>query len=962
MDMDSAFVAFEKLLSELEPTLSTDENEATTRLRIIDRVLTEAMGWPRDDIESEPHGPEGYADYLLIIGKKPIGAIEAKKTGKIVSKSSTTKLSTFVIEGPALKPAADGFQQAARYSLDNGCELAVLTTGVSWMFFQPFPGAGLSYRKSRAFVFPTLQSIREDFPLFYELLAQPMMRDAQYRAVFAKQNKLGLGKVDPLYPVTRSGEVKLLPQSDLAQDLSPIFDRFFTDLSADDDRQMLIDCFVETRESRHADDALEKLLAQVSGNVKALEASTGQQLASELEAAVETGTGENILIVGNKGSGKSTFVDRFFDSILSETIRDQCLVINIDLLHSSGNADNVSNELDRLVRKEIEKAIFTNGRPSYDELQGLYFSTYQRWSEGQFKTEYEKKKDEFKIRFGEYLSEQIDKNPHDYVQRLVDDAVRNRHKLPVFIFDNTDHHSERYQEAVFQWSQSVRKSSPVSVVILPMTDRTVWRLSKHGPFQTHQSKLFYLPVPSTRDVLERRVSYVRDRIQADDGGGSYFTTKGIKMKVRDIGAFAACMEEIFVSEDYTARRIGWLANHDVRRSLELTKTVITSPHMSIDSLVAAYLTQGPDTPTQLSHAKFMQALIERNYSGFLEEHHDFVMNIFSFPVGTITTPLLNLSILQLLSAKSGSDTDGLSYLTVSEVTEYLGLMRLDHEVVRTALKELMARRLIQRYEADEDEIIDDARIAITHSGRIHLEFALRDNHYVSQMAFASSVRSLSCVDELRALKKGRMAAPEWAEARRMFISYCLSEDEAFAVIPADELFDSQRQLREDLAAKWASENPRDDEKVSDALKDRVSANFRVFFPDKHYGFADAEGMVGIFVPERIFDASRIPVPPVNSTLIVDIAPGEKGKPKAIHLHSVEEASDRDFELGTVKFYNPKKGFGFVQVPGIGKDIYLSSDVLAAAGISDLESGQGIGVAYGPDVPGRGISATAIDLS
>jgi len=228
------------------------------------------------------------------------------------------------------------------------------------------------------------------------------------------------------------------------------------------------------------------------------------------------------------------------------------------------------------------------------------------------------------------------------------------------------------------------------------------------------------------------------------------------------------------------------------------------------------------------------------------------------------------------------------------------------------------------------------------------------------MAYVSSLRSTTCVDELRALKKGRMGAAEWAEARRKFMKFCIFEDEAFSAIPTDEIFDSQRQLRADLKAKWISDDFRDDERVSDNLKDRVSANLRVFYAEKHFGFADAEGMIGIFLPERIFDAAHIPIPPTNSTLIIDIAPGENGKPKAIHLHSVEEASDREFHQGTVKFYNPDKGFGFVRVEGIEKDIYVVADVLTAAGVADLESGQKIEIAYGPEIPGRGRAATAIN--
>ena len=122
-----------------------------------------------------------------------------------------------------------------------------------------------------------------------------------------------------------------------------------------------------------------------------------------------------------------------------------------------------------------------------------------------------------KYDFGEYINECVSNDAHSYVLRLIEDAVRNRKLLPCLIFDNADHYEERFQEAVFQWSQSIRREVPFSFVIMPITDRTIWRLSKSGPFQTYRSKLFYLPVPSAREVLERRISFLIEKTNRSKG-------------------------------------------------------------------------------------------------------------------------------------------------------------------------------------------------------------------------------------------------------------------------------------------------------------------------------------------------------------------------------------------------------------------------------------------------------------
>jgi cold shock protein len=62
--------------------------------------------------------------------------------------------------------------------------------------------------------------------------------------------------------------------------------------------------------------------------------------------------------------------------------------------------------------------------------------------------------------------------------------------------------------------------------------------------------------------------------------------------------------------------------------------------------------------------------------------------------------------------------------------------------------------------------------------------------------------------------------------------------------------------------------------------------------------------------------------------------------------------------GQVKWYDPKKGFGFVAVEG-SKDVFIHRSVLAREGITELQEGQRIHMHV---VPGaKGLEATAVEL-
>ena len=941
MSLDKSFEIAKALVEDVQPRQAQIETEQDARMQVINRFVTDVLGWDFSDIKTEKHSDAGFADYLISSSGRKRLVIEAKRIGPIILNTANPGLAMYKVGGPALAAAMPGIRQAASYCLDHGAGYAALTTGITWIIFLPFPMAGIPYTEGVAFVFPTLESILKNFALFYDLLARESVVNRTYDVHFTKASGLTIEAFEQMAAANKNEFIRLLPTTQLAADLEPLFREFFGNLSGDNDPEMLTECFVETRESRYADASLEKIVRSISSSVASLEPTAKSQLAQEIKQAVDSGRGETVVIVGNDGSGKSTFMERFFKTVLDTAVRERCAVVKIDVSKWPGDLNSLSSWLTARLKDGLERLLFDDGLPTYDELQGLYWQEYQGWMRGQYKPLYESNKIAFKEKFGEFLDNKINSNPYEYVLKILDDIVRNRKMLPCLIFDNGDVFGFSFQEAIFQYAQAIRENIPFSFVVVPVTDRSFWRLSNAGPFQKYPSKMFYLPVPPTKEVLEKRVAFLHRKIDGAKTERTYFLKKGIRLTVENIQGFAACLEEVFVKEDFVSRRLSWLANNSLQKCLSLAQSVILSPIFSVDDLVKSYIAHGARSIIRVNYRKFMQALLHGNYNAFQQDHNLFVWNVFAVSPNFPTSPLIILSILKMLiesSAIEESTAEG--YVSVEKIDRYFVAAGISEPAIEYTLALLLKAKLVQPYDASVDSIGETDRLAITHSGRIHYEMATTDPYFIGDMAFATPLRSMDVIHKLRLLRESssKMTAQMWRGVQKEFFEYILDQDVLFFRLPKDGIYDNQRSLREELKVRWVDQRANqisdpDSEDVPAIESESFSQKPAVvtwYNQNKGYGFAEAGLPQSIFIHRTVLEQSQIETLHEGDSIVCDIVRVPKGKLEAIAIHSVQQASslgkvasDDVFSIeGVIDFWNEQKGYGFVKSPKVPEGAYI----------------------------------------
>ena len=154
----------------------------------------------------------------------------------------------------------------------------------------------------------------------------------------------------------------------------------------------------------------------------------------------------------------------------------------------------------------------------------------------------------------------------------------------------------------------------------------------------------------------------------------------------------------------------------------------------------------------------------------------------------------------------------------------------------------------------------------------------------------------------------------------------------------------------------------------------VSGVVKWFSPEKGFGFVElSDGSGDGFLHGSVLARSGISVVQPGETLEVRVGPGHTGPhvtevlsvdnstavPKASHQSRVQATTSNGpwvEETGTVKWFNPERGYGFIAPNGSGKDIFVHASALEQSGIEGLSEGQTVvvDVVEGQKGPGAGM--------
>jgi hypothetical protein len=693
MDYELAVSNLQKLKELFNSKLQGSErNEATTRFQLIDSMLTECLGWPRDYIETERYYNGDYSDYELGIPQKRV-VLEAKKEGIYFElpagfNKKECSLKTIYDISDSFHSVID---QVMIYCNKRGIPVAVVSNGWQYIVFICNRQDGIPPLDGKCIVFNSLEEIESDFLSFWNFLS--------YDGIKANKVSFALGSTS-LIPAPDKLSKRIIGypgfknRNPIAAELQILGGLFLEDIGKMPESE---EEFVKTT---YCSSGALSQYALVSKEI--LRTRYTSYFEKEAKVTIQPATTKGginsdfkkdlfaaglsrrpIILVGDVGVGKSMFIKHLVLVDAKEELSNS-IVIYIDF----GAKPTFTAELDKYVIDEIDMQLFNKYGIDIKErnfIHGVYNLEIQRFSKGVYSDIKDKNPDEYRKKEIEYI-ESLMSNPENHLRACLNHIVKGWRKQIVIFLDNVDQRDFNFQEQVFLISQSMSESWPV-VAFVALRPETFAKSRASGKLAAYQPRIFTIDPPRVDKVVKVRLDYALK-------------------KLKELGVLSNQISEVSVDSDTLEKYIGMLiktfeeseeivefvdnmSNGNLRKVIDYIGVFVGSAH--VDSRKILDIIE-KDGSYRLPLHEFIRALIYKD-NEYFDPDDSMLINIFDISNDNPKEHFITLILLSYVS-KMGKANLSEGFVDVTDIYNYLQEIAYKEKEIEGSLKFCIEKKLI----------------------------------------------------------------------------------------------------------------------------------------------------------------------------------------------------------------------------------------------------------------------------
>ncbi len=774
-DPDSALKVLKQTVKEFATFIAGRgaASEADTRVKLIDKILTEVCGWPEDALTREEHVNSGFMDYSLTVQNRRHVAVEAKKEGVTFTvpetSSRTLKLSGALLTDKAIKAA---IMQVRGYCDDAGIRYAVATNGYSWIIFRAIR-EDMPWREGNARIFSMLEYIETHFTEFWNLLSFEAIQKGSLDEEFGTSKRIPR-KLDRVIDRLFNADLPL-QRNRLHTQLYPVIQAIFEDIAIQYPLEILQSCYVHASSLRIVaqdlnaviTDAIPVFLKKEGTEPIEQGSDDAGRFGAAIAEALTSRAGHLYLILGGIGAGKTTFIKRYQRTVGKPVLDSRGLWFHLDFLEAPVDPSDLETfawrgVLDQLrsryqtltleTRRNIKKAFA-------DKIEVVY----------QTSRAYILPAGAFEKEISPYLqSWQADVK--DYVPRLLRIAKSNRGLQIVLFIDNVDQLSPAYQAQVFVLAERITRIVG-SITVLALREESYYTASIQKTLTAYTSRKFHIASPHFRRLIANRIRFALQMLETSKGPVDYVFRGGISIDRKAVADFLRIIEtSIFEQNRNIARFIEALCFGNMRQALDMFTMFMTSGATDVDKMLNIYRRDGAYF---VAFHEFVKSIMlgERRY---YKDQASVIMNVFDCGSERNASHFTCLRLIRALSLRRGEwNREGQGFVEIAQLLSTSEDVFDNREDVIRSLNRLVAKQLIEANTKSTESINGASHVRVTSAGWYYTNFLVKAFSYLDLVLEDTPLDDAGVEEKLRAYvhKVDNLSDRDDQKLERMYVRF-----------------------------------------------------------------------------------------------------------------------------------------------------------------------------------------------
>lgn len=736
-DFAARFDEFERQRVTLDS--ATGANEATTRLRAIDVLLFDVLGWDRTQAEAEKHyRREGYADYWLTTGHGVELIVEAKKhgvefalTGRIYGDEAVG----FGLLETECHDAAQALRQALGYAVSAGARYVAISNGHQWLLCLVYVEAQPIEERS-VLVFESLDAIKRRFASFMQTFSPtavasnaPSDRLLEPRRKHAP-TKLSASIVGYPRPATRNI---------IANELALILGNVWGELArAESSIEFLRQCYVLPSASAGAMNVAADLLAAY--RFRGIEAPDRLVSSAEALRVIRSPTNERpILVLGRVGHGKSTFL-RYLRLVQAKEALADYIQLDIDILDRPDSASAVPAyiydqvELQLLERYGIDITADRNVR-------GYLDSELRRFAQSPRGKVYPAESAEYKRAEVEFIESQTG-DRHRFLGRVMHHLKHGQQKSLVLFIDNLDRRLLPIQDEALLRASAIARDWDCVVFVCLRPD-TFYRSKTEGVLDSLAPTTVSIASPDPATLLKKRFEFAVQVARGETGIGHGVLGKGgsaVALELPTAAEFLECCKESFWRGRDLVALFDAVSNGNTRDLLRYVREFLVSNHLDTRKILAR-ISGGYRVPAH----EALRSILFGDFLDYSPDRSRFV-NLFDVEFADRREHFLRLLLLNFLLGVARASAISGQFVSVKDVRQYLSSLGFSVRSTDSAMRYLLKRELLVD-EADfvgkdsdaSESFAETTRLRVTALGRYHVTVLVYEFSYIDAVVIDTPI-------------------------------------------------------------------------------------------------------------------------------------------------------------------------------------------------------------------------------